>query len=232
MEEEVKSKNLGNKAVKKSRKKTVLISLLVLLLIAGLSAAIWFWQQQKIDELTKKVSELTATVLKLESEDNKTKDANTEKACIAKEGQKVYKNNDLGFCFVYPNDWEDVPKISDVNAYIEEQKYRTTTLKYDPESKSWVVAKKVVDESTTYNAGDPVYDVTIARKDQDFTVYNFGFGDAGCGNNKYVFVIKDKVVSIESPVGCSEESGITETGKTNEELEEESEQVLYSIQNI
>ncbi|MBI4101315.1 hypothetical protein HY441_02500 [Candidatus Microgenomates bacterium] len=91
----------------KSKAKKVLVTLLVMALVGGSAAGVWYWQQQKVDKANSQVAELSKKVSDLEKE---SKDLKAQLAASATTTDdtaswKTFKSTAGVFTVKYPASW-------------------------------------------------------------------------------------------------------------------------------
>lgn len=211
------------------KKMKVFLSLACVLLLAGLGTTSYLLNQEKADNktLNSQIAEADAQISSLQETLDEANAAALKQGQepALPEGYKEHVDAKNKFSLYYPESWKDFePKVSPIKDYKMEQVY-SPTLKYDAEQEGWVVADNPY-KSEEYTKGS-FYEASVARKDRKLTVYDFGFGEGGCGTNRLVFLVGDKVVDISSPQVCHDGEG--DGNGPFDKLDAQTEEVAFSI---
>jgi outer membrane murein-binding lipoprotein Lpp len=100
---------ITNQAPKPKRsKKPLLLSLLVILLIAGAGYSVYAWQHKKVNDLNTQVASLQSQITSLNSQINDLKSAASSSSSTQADpyaGWKTYTSNSEKASFKYPSNW-------------------------------------------------------------------------------------------------------------------------------
>lgn len=211
------------------KKKKIFLSLVSVVLLAGLGTTSYLLTQEKssnetlnsqLEEANTEISSLQETL----DEANANALKQGQEPSLP-EGYKEHIDTKNKFSLYYPKSWKDFePKVSSIKDYKMERVY-SPTLKYDSESEGWIVVEDPL-ESEEYPKGS-YYEAAVFRKDRKLTVYDFSFGEGGCGTDRLVFIAGDKVVDISSPQVCHDGEG--DGNGPFEKLDAQTEEVAFSI---
>ncbi|HEX5798343.1 MAG TPA: hypothetical protein VFX79_03220 [Candidatus Saccharimonadales bacterium] len=212
------------------KKAKVLLSLAVVVLLAGLGGTGYLYSQEKTDNeaLSSQIVEADSEVGSLQERLDEVnaealKKADESKTALPK-NYKEYTDADNKFSLYYPSAWKDFkPKVTAIDDYEAERIY-SPTVKYNQEEDAWIVTKSNGAEAYPK---DSYYQAPVIRKDRKLTVYDFSFGEGGCARSKLVFMAGKNAVELESPQACHDGEG--DGNGPFEVLDAQTEEVAFSI---
>ena len=163
----------------------LLLSLIVVVLIAGVG---WYVYQS-----TKKTEDSLSNA---ESSSNSTTQKSEKVTPEIPADWKTYENKELGIKYAYPKLWENAskPDIVDAGSYTKMLVLTPFTVKYEVSSKSWEYSEPV--------DGNTTYEPEKLSSDSSKEVYFIGGADADCVNGDIIIIAKSKAVSFSVPVAC------------------------------
>lgn len=206
----VSSQQDGAKGFSKLKKIVVLLGVIVLI---SVFANAYFIVNSIFNNATTKPS----STKQVEEVVNNQVDQQQEAEQVSQEATNIpggfvqYKNDELGVSFVWPDAWGDFPDVNSgaTDNYEVERKYNQN-LKYDVSNKRWVYSEEELYEGESGRGiGEyaSIYEGDILLKDYTKVVYNFGFGDAGCGYSAPTLIHNEQVIQFNLAATCSAEDG-------------------------
>ncbi|MBR1423427.1 MAG: zinc ribbon domain-containing protein [Ruminococcus sp.] len=204
------TKDFNNVSVKKSggsgSKVGGIIALVLVLLLAGVFAAYWFWirpMQTKVFEFDKFSIEMPKTMEQATDEDNIFGSLNSSSAFGFDIDADAYENNDVKFLYLVM-DFSNVQQIQDGSVTLDSLSPETMMLGVESEMKTRQ-DYEVLGSGSDYikckyqdNEGDDAYIyMTVKKKDKAF--YIFGMGCTASDMSKYQAKIDKwmKTISIK-----------------------------------
>lgn len=131
---------------------------------------------------------------------------------------------ELGVEFNYPVAWniEGVVKVAKTTEYETGWGIAGGAYKFDSKSKQW----------TDLNTKKQVTEVNKNTSNAEFTVYDFGGGDAGCNFGRLIFEAKESLVIVNVPIACEDGIVSQDTSTTKYTLSQKEKDIKVFINSI